>query len=187
MRYLAIFLITISINKIVLAECMGGFDKAEEEMKKMCDASEDKIFYLKKENYVVLCDGKYGVESLAEELCKKNRNTNLDLSTEVFIYEGCEPIIKYFSCSKTKAETEKEAEEWEKEKQRLLEKTNIEMKKQKEIDKARNAKRLKDTPINKLTDKEQKQKTNLLKKECQELGFKEDSKKFKDCVVELME
>ena len=32
-----------------------------------------------------------------------------------------------------------------------------------------------------------KEKLNPLKTQCQELGFKEGSKKFKDCVVELME
>ena len=71
-------------------------------------------------------------------------------------------------------------EDWETEKQRRIEKID-------EVEKRNELNKLKNTPINKLNIVEQKRKTNLLKKECKELGFKEGSKKFKDCVVELME
>ena len=71
-------------------------------------------------------------------------------------------------------------EDWETEKQRRIKKIDEEEKRD-ELNK------LKNTPINELNIVQQKRKTKLLKNECKELGFKEGSKKFKDCVVELME
>ena len=67
---------------------------------------------------------------------------------------------------------ENEAEDWEKEKQRMIESgwgggwgpSEDERNKQSKIREVSN-----------------------LKTQCKELGFKEGSKKFKDCVVELME
>ena len=42
------------------------------------------------------------------------------------------------------------------------------------------------TPMEELSKEDQKAKVKLLKKECEELGFKKDSKKFKECVMDLM-